>query len=85
MATYRARSLEVDAHRFDGDLQALAAWVGESYAECYQFADGEWHLRHRGGSLAFQVGDWILRGRDGFTMCEADEFDRSFEPVGATP
>lgn len=85
MPLFREKPREVDAHRFGGDLQALAAWVGESYAECYQFADGEWHLRHRWGSLALQVGDWVIRGRDGFTACEPDEFERRHDAVGVTP
>lgn len=85
MPLFREKPREVDAHRFDGDLKSLVAWVGESYAECYQFSGGRWVLRHREGSLAFRMGDWILRGRDGFTACDPDEFERRHDAVGVTP
>ena len=86
MAQYRKKPVVVDAHRWDGNLETLEAWVDPFPASKH------WRLEDGGalliptleGVMRAQKGDWIIKGVAGeFYPCKPEIFARTYEAVGA--
>lgn len=87
---YRKRPVIVDAMRFVGTAQDLAAvymWV-EQYTEPrgvrIDYYTGEMIIRTLEGDMRCDYGDWIIRGVGGeFYPCKNDIFEKTYELVEA--
>lgn len=95
MARFRKRPVEIDAHQWTGDWEALDAWlVSLGYEPWVSAADdgtAMWVdddddrklvIPTLEGDMTASPNDWIIRGIQGeFYPCKPDIFTETYEEV----
>ena len=84
MAKFRAKPVEVDALRWDGDADTANSFLGEGYGADWEFAalvDGIFVSTRHGRDLA-RVGDWLVKdGGNGLSVLTDAAFTAAYDPA----
>jgi hypothetical protein len=84
MSKYRKKPIVIEAHLWNGDIEALIGWA-ESFPHkaAIRFDLGALVvIETLEGNMTAQKGDWIIRGVKGeLYPCKPDIFAATYEPV----
>jgi hypothetical protein len=82
---YRKKPVVIDAHQWDGNSDALHAWLDALGVENGSGLYGKGDNLCIGtleGTMTASPGDWIIRGVQGeFYPCKPDIFSATYEPA----
>lgn len=84
MGKFRKKPVVIDAWRWDGDVDALNAWI-DSVGFPHRFrpsSGGALRIQTLEGDMTASLGDWIIRGVKGeYYPCKPDIFEATYEAV----
>lgn len=80
---FRRKPTVVEAQRFDGSMEELLRFVGDTQRDRYIKGARDYiGVRQPWGIAWLKRGDWIVRGHGGqFLVYDAEAFAATYEPV----
>jgi hypothetical protein len=81
MSRYRKKPVEIDAMRYDGSTESIAA-LSEFTGRVLRATSEVLVIETLEGNMIANPGDWIIRGIQGeFYPCKPDIFEATYERV----
>lgn len=84
MPRFRKRVIVVEAWqaRTHFDFAALCRWIEQKGGQARILDEKQMEVHSAAGPLRVNVGDWVVKGANGyFYRCGAEEFAETYEPL----